>query len=47
MYQNKSFLIGDDGHKYPSAGYRGVQKTAEEYNNKFLGEIPINSDVGK
>ena len=25
----------------------GVKRTSEEFNIEFLGEIPINSDVGK
>ena len=47
LIDNMSFFIGDDGKKYPIFGYGGVKKTAEEFNKKFLGEIPINSDVGK
>ena len=47
LIDNMSFFIGDDGKKYPIFGYEGVKKTAEEFNKKFLGEIPINSDVGK
>ena len=47
LIDNMSFFIGDDGKKYPIFGYGGVKKTAEEFNKKFLGEIPISSDVGK
>ena len=47
LIDNMSFFIGDDGKKYSIFGYGGVKKTAEEFNKKFLGEIPINSDVGK
>ena len=47
LIDNMSFFIGDDGKKYPIFGYGGVKKTAEEFNKKFLGEIPINSDIGK
>ena len=47
LIDNMSFFIGDDGKKYPIFGYGGVKKTAEEFNKKFLGEIPINPDVGK
>ena len=25
----------------------GVKKTAEEFKKEFLGEIPINSEIGK
>ena len=28
-------------------GEGGVKKTAEEFQKKFLGEIPINPEVGK
>ena len=47
LIDNMSFLIGDDGKKYSIFGDGGVKKTAEEFNKKFLGEIPINSDIGK
>ena len=47
LIDNMSFFIGDDGKKYSIFGDGGVKKTAEEFNKKFLGEIPINSDVGK
>ena len=42
-----SFFLGDDGKKYKIFGEGGVKKTAEEYQKEFLGEIPINSRVGK
>tara|TARA_B100000676_G_scaffold308270_1_gene368692 strand:- start:604 stop:1413 length:810 start_codon:yes stop_codon:yes gene_type:complete len=47
LIDNMSFFIGDDGKKYSIFGDGGVKKTAEEFNKKFLGEIPINSDIGK
>jgi ATP-binding protein involved in chromosome partitioning len=47
LIDNMSFFIGDDGKKYSIFGDGGVKKTAEEFNKKFLGEIPINADVGK
>ena len=47
LIDNMSFFIGDDGKKYSIFGNGGVKKTAEEFNKKFLGEIPINSDIGK
>ncbi len=47
LIDNMSHFIGDDGKKYPIFGEGGVQKTAEEFNKEFLGEIPINSEVGK
>ena len=47
LIDNMSFFVGDDGKKYSIFGDGGVKKTAEEFNKKFLGEIPINSDIGK
>ena len=40
-------LVIDDGKKYNLFGEGGVKKTADEFNKEFLGEIPINPDVGK
>ena len=47
LVDNMSFFIGDDGKKYKIFGEGGVKKTAEEFEKEFLGEIPINPDVGK
>ena len=47
LVDNMSYFIGDDNKKYNIFGEGGVKKTAEEFNKEFLGEIPINSDVGK
>ena len=47
LIDNMSHFIGDDGKKYPIFGEGGVKKTAEEFNKDFLGEIPINPDIGK
>ena len=47
LIDNMSHFIGDDGKKYAIFGENGVEKTAEEFEKKFLGQIPINSDVGK
>lgn len=47
LVDNMSFFTGDDGKKYHLFGNGGVRKTAEEFNKEFLGEIPINPDVGK
>ena len=33
--------------KYPIFGEGGVKRTAKEFNKEFLGEIPINPEVGK
>ena len=47
LVDNMSHFIGDDGKKYAIFGEGGVKKTAEEFNKEFLGEIPINPEVGK
>ncbi len=47
LVDNMSFFLGDDGKRYNIFGEGGVKKTAEEFSKKFLGEIPINPEVGK
>ena len=47
LVDNMSFFTGDDGKKYPIFGEGGVKRVSNEFNKNFLGEIPINSDVGK
>ena len=47
LVDNMSFFVGDDNKKYNIFGEGGVKKTAEEFNKEFLGEIPINPEVGK
>ena len=47
LIDNMSHFIGDDGKKYTIFGENGVERTAQEFEKKFLGQIPINSDVGK
>ena len=47
LVDNMSFFTGDDGKKYKIFGEGGVKKTSEEFKKEFLGEIPINSEVGK
>ena len=47
LIDNMSYFTGDDGKKYKIFGEGGVKKTAEEFNKEFLGEIPINPEVGK
>ncbi len=47
LVDNMSFFTGDDGKKYKIFGEGGVKKTAEEFQKDFLGEIPINPEVGK
>ncbi len=47
LIDNMSYFIGDDGKKYSIFGEGGVKKTADEFKKEFLGEIPINPEVGK
>ncbi len=47
LVDNMSYFIGDDGKKYKIFGEGGVKKTAEEFQKEFLGEIPINPEIGK
>ena len=47
LIDNMSCFIGDDEKKYFIFGEGGVKKTAKEFNIEFLGEIPINPEVGK
>ncbi len=47
LVDNMSYFTGDDGKKYKIFGEGDVKKTSEEFKKEFLGEIPINSEVGK
>ena len=47
LVDNMSYFIGDDKKKYPIFGEGGVKRTAEEFKKTFLGEIPLDPDVGK
>ena len=47
LVDNMSYFIGDDNKKYKIFGEGGVRKTSEEFNKEFLGEIPINSEIGR
>ena len=47
LVDNMSYFIGDDNKKYNIFGKGGVRKTAEEFKKEFLGEIPIDPEVGK
>ena len=38
MFTNKKYIIFGEG---------GVHKTAKEFNKEFLGEIPIDPEIGK
>ena len=42
-----SYFVDDSGKKYAIFGEGGVKKTTEEFKKDFLGEIPINPEVGK
>ena len=47
LADNMSHFVGDDGKKYDIFGSGGVEKTANEFNKEFLGNIPINPEVGR
>ena len=47
LIDNMSFFIGDDGKDYRIFGEGGVEKTAKEFNKKFLGHLPLSSDLRK
>ena len=47
LVDNMSYFKGDDGKNYKIFGEGGVKRTAKEFNKEFLGEIPINPEVGK
>ena len=47
LVDNMSYFIGDDGKRYPIFGEGGVKRTANEFQKEFLGEIPINPEIGK
>ena len=47
LIDNMSHFVGDDKKKYPIFGEGGVKRTSEEFKKEFLGEIPINPEVGK
>ena len=47
LIDNMSYFIGDDGKKYSIFGEGGVKRTADEFQKEFLGEIPINPEVGR
>ena len=47
LVDNMSYFIGDDNKKYKIFGESGVRKTAKEFEKEFLGEIPIEPNIGK
>ncbi len=47
LVDNMAYFTGDDGKKYNIFGEGGVKKTAVEFKKDFLGEIPIDMELGK
>ena len=47
LVDNMSHFVGDDNKEYNIFGKGGVKKTATEFKKEFLGEIPINPEIGK
>ncbi len=47
LVDNMSYFVGDDNKKYNIFGEGDVKDTAKEFDKEFLGQIPINSEVGK
>ncbi len=47
LVDNMSYFVGDDNKRYNIFGEGKVRKTAEEFKKNFLGEIPIDPEVGK
>ena len=45
LIDNMSYFKGDDGKDYQIFGESGVEKTAKEFNKKFLGHLPIHQDL--
>ena len=41
LVDNMSFFIGSNGEKYNIFGEGGVERTAKEFEKKFLGRVPI------
>ena len=45
LVDNMSFFEADDGKKYNIFGKDGVEKVANDYKKKFLGQIPLDIDL--
>ncbi len=45
LIDNMSYFKGDDGKNYKIFGDSGVEKTAKEFDKKFLGHLPIHQDL--
>ncbi len=47
LIDNMSYFKGDDNKIYKIFGEDGVEKTAKEYNEVFLGKLPLNMELRK
>ena len=45
LINNMSIFKGDDGKEYKIFGEGGVEKTAKEFNKKFLGHLPLSPEL--
>ena len=45
LVDNMSYFKGEDGKKYNIFGEGGVEKTAKEFKKKFLGQVPISTEL--
>ena len=45
LVDNMSFFETDEGKKYNIFGKDGVEKVANNFKKKFLGQIPLNIDL--
>ena len=45
LVDNMSFFKGEDGKKYNIFGEGGVEKTAKQFDKKFLGQVPISTSL--
>ena len=45
LVDNMSFFEANDGKKYNIFGEGGVERIAKEFNKKFLGKIPISTQL--
>ena len=45
LVDNMSYFKSDDGKKHNIFGEGGVERTAKEFNKKFLGKIPISTKL--
>tara|TARA_B100000029_G_scaffold71781_2_gene63685 strand:- start:1192 stop:2019 length:828 start_codon:yes stop_codon:yes gene_type:complete len=45
LVDNMSFFEAEDGKKYNIFGKDGVEKVANDYKKKFLGQVPLDIDL--